>query len=145
MPRGLPDLSGRELLREWQQRMESVVASTASLTGHAELPRQMTAAMQHQLELVEEIVERERRIHAEVTARVTAPVTSLFDLLDESGRTLHHQAEALEAAGRALEEAGALMKSQAALFERTVGTLREPVDFARSVAGVDPRQSAHHR
>ena len=62
---------------------------------------------------------------------------AIFDLLEESGATLHSQADALEAAGRALEEAAQLMKTQAELFERTVATLRKPGELAKSAAGLE--------
>jgi hypothetical protein len=133
----MPELSGRELLREWQKLMDSMVASAASVAGRAELPRQLLEPMQRQLELVEQLIERERRIQRELAGRLVAPVDAAFDLLEESGRMLRQQAQALEAAGRALEETAGLMKGQAELFERTIGTLREPAELAKSAAGLD--------
>ena len=58
----MPELSGRELLGEWRKLMDSVVAPAASVGGRAELPRQLLEPMQRQLELVQEIIERERRL-----------------------------------------------------------------------------------
>jgi hypothetical protein len=117
--------------------MDSMVASAASVAGRAELPRQLLEPMQRQLELVEQLIERERRIQRELAGRLVAPVDAAFDLLEESGRMLRQQAQALEAAGRALEETAGLMKGQAELFERTIGTLREPAELAKSAAGLD--------
>jgi hypothetical protein len=136
----MPELSGRELLREWQRLMDSLVASAASVAGRSELPRQLLEPMQRQLELVQEVIERERRLQRELTGRLVAPVDAVFDLLEESGTMLRRQAEALEAAGRALEETAGLMKSQAELFERTIGTLRQPSELAKAAAGLDRRQ-----
>jgi hypothetical protein len=133
------ELSGRELLREWQSLMESVAKSAASVAGRPELPRQLLESMQRQLELVEEVIERERRLQGELTARALAPMDAIFDLLEETGTTLRRQAEALEAAGRALEESAGLVQTQADLFERTIATLRQPVDLAKSVGGVERR------
>jgi hypothetical protein len=143
----MPELSGRELLREWQRLMDSLVASAASVAGRSELPRQLLEPMQRQLELVQEVIERERRLQRELTGRLVAPVDAVFDLLEESGTMLRRQAEALEAAGRALEETAGLMKSQAELFERTIGTLRQPAEFAKATAGLDrrPRKGAARR
>lgn len=135
----MPELSGRELLHEWQRLMESVVASAGSVAGHAELPRQLVEPMERQLELVQEVIERERRLQREVIGRVVAPVDAVFDLLEESAVAMGKQAEALEAAGRALEETAGLVKSQAELFERTVGALREPTELAKAAAGLDRR------
>ena len=52
---------------------------------------------------------------------------------------MRQQAEALEEAGRALEQTAALVKAQAELFERTVRVAREPTEFAKAAAGVEPR------
>ena len=88
-------------------------------------------------QLLHEVAELERRLQKELAGRMAAPFDAIFDLLEESGATLHSQAEALEAAGQALEEAAKLMKSQAELFERTVGTLRAPGELAKSAAGLE--------
>jgi len=135
----MPELSGRELLREWKKLMDSVVASAASVGGRADPPRQLVEPMQRQLELFQEVIERERRLQRELTGRLVAPVDAVFDLLEESGNMLRRQAEALEAAGRALEEAAGLMKRQAELLERTIGILRQPAELAKAAAGLDRR------
>jgi hypothetical protein len=137
----LPELSGRELLKEWQRLMESVASAAASVAGRPEVPQRLTEAMEQQLALLTEVIERERRLQGEITRRVIAPVDAVFDLLEESGATLRRQAEALAASGRALEEAAALMTKQAELFERTIGTLRQPTELARAAAGLDRRRA----
>jgi hypothetical protein len=105
----MPELSGRELLRECQR-------------------------------LVESAAEHERRIQSGLAGYAFAPVDAVFDLLEESGATLRRQAEALQAAGRALEETAALMTTQAELFERAIGTVRQPADLARAASGAQPRK-----
>lgn len=135
----MPELSGRELLREWRKLMDSVVDSAASVAGRGELPQKLLEAMQHQLELVEDVIERERSFQKELATRLVAPVDAVFDLLEESGATLRRQAEALESAGRALEETATLMKRQAELFEGTIVRLREPAELAKSLAGLERR------
>ena len=117
--------------------MDSVIASAASVGGHAELPRQLLEPMQRQLELVQEVIERERRLQRQLAGQLLAPVDVIFDLLEETGLMLRRQADALEAAGRALEETAGLVKSQAELFERTIGALRGPAERARAAAGLD--------
>jgi hypothetical protein len=131
------DLGGRELLREWRKLMDSVVDSAASVAGHGEVPQKLLEAMQHQLHLVEQVIERERGLQRDLAARLAAPVDAVFDLLEESGATLRRQAEALESAGRALEETATLMQRQAELFEGTIARLREPAEFAKTVAGLE--------
>jgi hypothetical protein len=141
----VPELSGRELLHEWQRLMESVVASAGSVAGRAELPRQLLEPMERQLELVQEVIERERRLQREVIGRIVAPVDAVFDLLEESAVTLGKQAEALEAAGQALGDTAVLVRTQAELFERAVGALREPAELAKSAAGLERRPKKRRR
>jgi hypothetical protein len=135
----LVELSGRELLSEWRRLMDSVVASAVSAGGRTELPRQLLEPMQRQLELVQEVIERERRLQKQLAGRIVAPLDAVFDLLEQSGLMLRRQAEALATAGRALEETATLMKTQAELFERTIGVLREPAELAKEAAGLDRR------
>lgn len=135
----MPDLSGRELLGEWRKLMDSLVSSAASVGGRAELPRQLMEPMQRQLELVQEIIERERNLQRQLAGHLLGPVDAVFDLLEESSLMLRRQAEALEAAGRALEDTAGLVKTQAELFDRTLGVLREPTELAKEMAGLDRR------
>jgi hypothetical protein len=135
----VPDPNPRELLHEWQRLMESLVTSAASLGGRAELPRQLLEPMQRQLELVQQVIEREQRLQHEVATRLAAPVDAVFDLLEESAATFAKQAEALTAAGRALEDTAGLVRRQAELFENTVQALREPTELAKAAAGLERR------
>jgi hypothetical protein len=135
----VPEPNGRDLLKEWRGVMESVVASATAVAGRSSLPGDLLGAMQRQLELVQEVIDRERRLETDVAARLLAPIDAVFDLLEETGSTLRRQAEALEAAGRALQESAGLMKRQAELFERTIGTLRQPAELAKAVAGLERR------
>lgn len=131
-----PDLSGRELLNEWRSLMDSVVASAASTAGGA-VPRPLLEAMQRQADLVQELIERERNRQKQLAAGLVAPVDAVFDLLEQIGGTLRRQAEALATAGQALEETARLAQNQAELFERTIHTLREPAEIAKTAVGLE--------
>jgi hypothetical protein len=132
----VPDLSGRELLNEWRALMDSVVASATSTAGAA-VPRPVISAMQRQLDLVQEVIDRQQRAQKQLAAGLVAPIDAVFDLLEQIGATLRRQAEALETAGRALEESARLAQNQAELFERTISVLREPTEVAKSVVGLE--------
>ena len=95
---------GRDILREWQDAMQSLASTARSAAGRSELPKQLLAPMQRQLELLQEIVERERRIQGEIVGRLLEPVDAVFDLLEQSGATFRKQSEALEEASHALGE-----------------------------------------
>ena len=135
----LPELSGQELIAEWRKVIDAAVGSLSSVGEHVEAPHQLVDPMRRQLELVEELIARERRLQRQAASQLLAPVDAVFELLEASTRTLRKQGEALEAAGRALEETAGLVKAQAALFEGAVGTLREPSDRARAAIGLEPR------
>jgi hypothetical protein len=133
-----PEPSGRDLIGEWQKLMESILTSAASsVGGRAELPRRLVEPMQRQLELVQELIERERNVQRQVTSRLIAPFDVIFDLLEQNGAMLRSQAEALEAAGEALENAARLVKTQAELFERAIGVLRQPTELAKTATGLE--------
>jgi hypothetical protein len=125
--RAMPEAGGLDLLREWQSAMQSVI------------PRQLLAPIKRQTELIQDVLERERKLQREVLGYVFAPLDAVFDLLEQSAGTIRQQAEAIEQAARALEDTAVLMKAQAELFERGVQAIREPADLARSVAGLEKR------
>jgi hypothetical protein len=119
----VPDIGGRDLVREWQRAMEGVLGSVSK----AEVPGALLEPIQRQLQLVQELL---------------APVDAAFELLEQTGQSLRHQAEALEAAARALQETAGLMKVQAELYERTIaGTARHPAKLVKAARGGSARRS----
>jgi hypothetical protein len=119
--------------------MESLLAAAPSVGSAANIPRQLLEQMQRQTELVQDVIERERKLRRQLASSLLAPVDAVFDLLHESATMMRRQAEALETAGRALEESAGLAKTQAELFERTIGALREPAELAKSAVGLERR------
>jgi methyl-accepting chemotaxis protein len=134
----MPESGGRDLLHEWQGAMQSLVSSVTSAAGR-ELPDAVIAPMRRQVELVEEIIERERRLQQEVLEAAFAPLDAVLDLLEQSAGALRSQAEALKESARALEQASAMTEKQAELFERTIRALREPAEIAKAAGGVGRR------
>ena len=133
----MPD--GKDILREWQDAMQAIAGAAKGAAGRAELPKALLTPMQRQLELLQEVVERERTLQGELAGRLLDPIDAVFDLLEESGKTFRAQAEALEQAAAALEQTAALMQTQAEIYDGTIKALREPADLARRVAGAKPR------
>jgi hypothetical protein len=119
--------------------MDSMISSAASVGSRAPIPGQLLEPMQRQPELMQDVIERERRVQKQLARLVIGPVDTIFQLLEETGTMLRSQAQELEAAGRALEHTAGLMKTQAELFERSIGALREPVDLARAATGLERR------
>ena len=131
---------GKDILREWQDAMQSIAGAARGAAGRTELPKALLTPMQRQLELLQEVVERERNLQAEVFGQLLDPIDAVFDLLEESGKTFRAQAEALEQASAALEQTAQLMQAQAEIYDGTIRALREPADLARRVAGAKPRK-----
>jgi hypothetical protein len=127
---------GFDLLHEWQKAMRSLASAASSVAGRAEVPAQILAPMHRQVELVQEILERERRLQEELITRAFAPYDAVFDLLEQSAGALHRQAEALTESARALEQAAGMMETQAELFERMIAVMREPGEIVKRAAGV---------
>ena len=134
----MPD--GKDILREWQDAMQAIAGAAKGAAGRAELPKALLTPMQRQLELLQEVVERERTLQGELAGRLLDPIDAVFDLLEESGKTFRAQAEALEQAAAALEQTAALMQTQAEIYDGTIKALREPAALARRVAGAKPRR-----
>src|SRR5690242_19400497 len=111
--------------------------STASPVGRVDLTRQPVALMQRQAELVQELLERERRHQRQLLGPGFAPLDAPFDLVGASASSLRAQAEAVEHAAQAMEQAASQMKTQGGLLERAVRMLREPPRRIESALGVD--------
>src|SRR3954463_104832 len=101
----MPENGGLDLLRDWQSAMQSVI------------PKQLLGPLQRQADLIQDVLERERRLQREVLGYAFAPFEAVFDLLEQSGTTFRRQDEALEQAAPAPEETAGLMKTQAQSFE----------------------------
>ncbi len=131
----MPNLGGHDLLREWQ----AAIGTLASAAGRSSaVPRQLLAPLQRQIELVEQVLERERRLQRDLLTRAFAPLDALFDLLEQSAGALRSQSAALSESARALEQAAEMMQVQAKPFERTIGVLREPEEIVKRTAGLSP-------
>ena len=125
------------------QSVARTIASTAG--GGSDAARQLLSPLQRQAELLQEILETERRRQQDILARALQPMDAVFDLLEQSGAAMRGQAEAMEHAAEALEQTAALMKTQAELFEHTIQILREPSKRLESAAGIEPRRGRAKR
>ena len=130
----------RDILRDWRDAMQSIASTARDAAGRSELPKALLVPMERQLELLQAVVERERKLQADVFGHLLEPIDAVLDLLEQSGKMLRDQADALEQASAALEQTAHLIQTQAELYEGTIRALREPADLARSIAGAKPRQ-----
>jgi hypothetical protein len=90
--------------------------------------------MERQVELVENVFDRERQLQEDIVARTLAPFGVVFDVLQQSAAALRRQAESLKDSARALERASKMIEAQAELFERAIGALRKPARHRKAGA-----------
>jgi hypothetical protein len=133
----MPD--GKDILREWQDAMQSIAGVARGAAGKSELPKALLTPMQRQLELLQEVVDRERKLQSDVIGRLLEPMDTVLDLFEESGKTFRAQADALAEASAALQQTATLMQTQAEIYEKAIRALREPAHLARRVSGAKPR------
>jgi hypothetical protein len=139
-------MTDRDLMHEWQAAMQAVARTIASTAGGgSDAARQLLSPLQRQAELLQEILETERRRQQDILARALQPLDAVFDLLEQSGAAMRGQAEAMEHAAEALAQTAVLMKTQAELFEHTIQILREPSKRLESAAGIEPRRGRAKR
>ena len=139
-------MTDRDLVHEWQAALQSVARTFASTAGGgSDAARQLLSPLQRQAELLQEILETERRRQREILAWALQPLDAAFDLVEQSGAAMRGQAEAMEHAAEALEQTAVLMKTQAELFEHTIQILREPSKRLESAAGIEPRRGRAKR
>ena len=88
-------------------RCPNLAALTSCANGSRRclgIPRQLVGPLKRQTELLQDVLERERRLQRNVLGHVFGPFDAVLDLLEQSGATVRQQAEALEQAAQALEQ-----------------------------------------
>ena len=65
------------------QSVARTIASTAG--GGGDAARQLLSPLQRQAELLQEILEAERRLQREILGRALQPLDAVFELLEQSG------------------------------------------------------------
>jgi hypothetical protein len=125
----MPEGGGPDLLREWQSAMQSVI------------PRQLLAPLRRQTELIQDVLERERRFQRELLGLLFAPLDAVFDLLEQSGATIRQQAEALHVSRTGMTVCDTTILVPAAWLRRVAHRRRGPASTGplRAFATTRPR------
>jgi hypothetical protein len=127
----VPDLG--DLLRAWESAIREVGGLAGSLvSGSADLTGQLTAPMQKQAELLEQILQRQLELERELISVITSPARRVLDLSAQTTEAMAAQARAFRAASLSLAQAADLMEQQADLLGAAIGTIRDPVAALRS-------------
>jgi hypothetical protein len=88
--------------------------------------------LQHQADLVEQVLQRQLDFERELLDRATAPVHMTLELIDQATETLRAQAISFRTASTTFRQLASLMDQQADLLHRVGTTIRDPLGAFRS-------------
>ena len=132
-----------DLLRAWQSAIRDVGGAAASLaSGSAGVAGDLLRPLQHQAELLQQVLERQLDFERELVGRAVAPLRAALELVDQATGTFRAQATSFRAASKTLGQLADLMDQQADLLERAGVTIRDPLAAFRSPAIEAPRAAA---
>ena len=118
-----------DLLKAWQKAIREVgvrlVCPGWSLSELARL-------LQHQAELVQQVLQRQLEFERELLNRAAAPVHATLELMDQAVETLRAQAISFRTAATTFRQLASLMDQQADLLQRAGATMRDPLSAVRS-------------
>ena len=122
-----------DLLKAWQHAIVDLGGMAASLaSGPTGAASDLVRAMQHQVELLQQVLQRQLEFERELVSRATAPLHAAQDLVDQATGTFRAQATSFRAASKTFGQLAGLMDQQADLLERAGTLMREPLTVFRS-------------
>ncbi len=122
-----------DLLKAWQNAVRDVGGAATSLaSAPAGVAADVWRPLQHQAELLEQVLQRQLDFERELLNRAAAPLHTTLELIDQATGTLHAQATSFRAAATAFHQLAALMDQQAELLDRAGTTIRDPLAAFRA-------------
>lgn len=132
-----------DLLRAWQSAIRDVGSAAGSLAaGSAGMAGDLPRRLQHQAELLEQLLQRQFEFERELVTRAVGPLRAWLDLVDQATGTFHEQAASFRGASKTFAQLADVMEQQARLLDRASATLRDPAAVFRST-GEDTLDSKH--
>jgi hypothetical protein len=127
-----------DLLKAWQRAIRDLGGVAASLaSGPAGAASDLARPLQHQAELLQQVLQRQLEFERELLGRAAAPLHAAQDLVDQATGTFRAQAISFRAASITFGQLAGLMDQQADLLERAGSLMRDPLTAFRS-AGDEP-------
>ncbi len=124
-----------DLLKAWQNAIRDVGAAAASLaSAPAGVATDLLRPLQHQADLLQQVLQRQLDFERELLNRVVAPLHATMELIDQTSASLHAQATSFRAASTTYRQLAALMDQQADLLQRAGATMRDPLAAFRSTS-----------
>jgi ABC-type transporter Mla subunit MlaD len=119
-----------DLLKAWQKAIREVGGALAS--APAGVASDIVGPLQHQADLVQQVLQRQLEFEREVLNRATAPFHTTLELMDQATETLRAQAISFRAASTTFHQLASLMDQQADVLHRAGATMRDPLGAFRS-------------
>jgi hypothetical protein len=127
-----------DLLKAWQRAIRDLGGVAASLaSGPAGAASDLARPVQHQAELLQQVLQRQLEFERELLGRAAAPLHAAQDLVDQATGTFRAQAISFRAASTTVGQLAGLMDQQADLLERAGTLMRDPLTAFR-FAGDEP-------
>jgi len=128
-----------DLLRAWQRSIRELGGVAASLASSpAGTASDLLRPLQHQAELLQQVLQRQLEFERELLGRAVAPLRSAQELVDQATETWRAQATSFRAASKTFGQLAGLMDQQADLLERAGAAIRDPVAVFRSTGDEVP-------
>jgi ABC-type transporter Mla subunit MlaD len=122
-----------DLLKDWQNAIRDLGGVAASVaSGPAGVASDLLRPLQHQAEVLQQVLQRQLEFERELVGRAVAPLRATLELIDQATGTLHAQATSFRAASKTFAQLAGLMDQQAELLERAGATMRDPLVVFRS-------------
>lgn len=122
-----------DLLKAWQHAIRDLGETAASLaSGPAGAASDLVRPLQHQAELLQQVLQRQLEFERELVGRAAAPLHAAQDLVDQATDTFRAQATSFRAASTTFGQLAGLMDQQADLLERAGTLMRDPLIAFRS-------------
>jgi len=122
-----------DLLRAWQRSIRELGGVAASLAASpAGTASDLLRPLQHQAELLQQVLQRQLEFERELLGRAVAPLHAAQELVDQATETWRAQATSFRAASRTFGQLAGLMDQQADLLERAGAAMRDPLTVFKS-------------
>jgi hypothetical protein len=139
-----------DVLNAWQDAIRQVGGVAASLAARpAGVVDDLLPPLQHQAELLEQILQHQLVFERDLASRAIAPARAVLELVQQATGTFRAQATAYRSASAIFGQLADLMEQQAQIVERARAAIRTPVAALRSTpgaahGGADSRPQSKH-
>jgi len=130
-----------ELLKLWQRAIRDLGGTASLASTPVGAAGDVLRPLQHQAELLEQVLQRQLEFERELLGRAVAPLHAAQELVDQASETWRGQASSFRAASKTFGQLAGLMDQQAHLLERAGATMRDPLAVFRTTGDAVPAET----